>query len=266
MRQFVLSCAVVFSAMAVVRLPAAEKACHCLDKSFTGILMLADTEDQTLKVMRWNMFNHDFKVDAACAFAVPSGTNNSFQALRIGQKVTVWYRNEHGTNIADRVEQIPIAFEGRVIVIDPIAHLLLVRNTGLDKPFTILPGCPVTSLDHHPVTLGDIHVNDHVTVTYEIPNQIPTARQIAHTSIQFAGNVTMVDVTNHMVKATATFESHKFQVSTNCMFAITGQPGAHLDDLEANEKLIFSYDEVNGSDVVNRIASPEPDGVARSDH
>jgi len=49
----------------------------------------------------------------------------------------------------------------------------------------------------------------------------------------------------------------KFNVADNCAIVINGKSDGQLSDLKPNDKLVFSYDEVNGVNVVSRIAPAE---------
>ena len=97
----------------------------------------------------------------------------------------------------------------------------------------------------------------HITVLYEIPNETPTVRQIAQTSASFEGSLTAIDLTERTLKAKAVFGSKKFNLANNCTFVLQGRPEGQLSDLKPGDRLAFSYDEVNGVNVVNRIASME---------
>ena len=53
-------------------------------------------------------------------------------------------------------------------------------------------------------------------------------------------------------------------MADNCAIVINGKTDGRLSDLKPDEKLVFSYDEINGVNVVNRIAPAEapPNSVA----
>jgi len=121
----------------------------------------------------------------------------------------------------------------------------------------IADGCKIVLRDEKSGTFADIHPGNHVTVTCETPGGTPTARQIALTSIAFTGKLTAIDLGEKTVKARALFASKKFNVADNCAFVINGRTDGKLDDLKPNDLLVFYYEEINGVNVVNRIA-PAP--------
>ncbi len=174
--------------------------------------------------------------------------------LRPGEKVKVNYENVDGVLVADRVEQIPMRLEGMVATIDSGTHTLMLHRPTLDKRMEIAGDCKITLRDDKSGTLADIHPGNHVTVIYETPGGTPTARQIAQTSIEFTGALTAIDLGEKTVKARATFDTKKFNLADGCAIIVNGKLNGRLSDLRLNDDLVFSYDEINGINVVNRIA------------
>jgi hypothetical protein len=177
--------------------------------------------------------------------------------LRPGANVMVRYQDAHGVLIADRVEQQPMRFEGMVKAIDPDKRVLILHRPGLTKTLQIADNCKITLRNDKPGTLADILPGSHVTVTYETPAGKPTAREIAQTSIAFTGSLTAIDLGDRTLKARAVFETKKFNVADNCAIVINGKTDAQFSDLKPNDRLVLNYDEINGVNVVNRIAPAE---------
>ena len=67
-------------------------------------------------------------------------------------------------------------------------------------------------------------------------------------------------------EAKTAFATKKFQLADNCAIVVNGRTDGQLSDLKLNDKLLFSYDEINGVNVVNRIGPAEApaDNVAVS--
>jgi Cu/Ag efflux protein CusF len=174
--------------------------------------------------------------------------------LRPGQKVTVSYQNAEGVLVADHIVQQPIRYVGTVQAIDPPQHTLTVRHGAMDKEFQIADDCRVMFRDGKTGTLADLQPGYHVTVTYEMPNGKPTAWEIAQTSATFTGTLTAIDLDNRTVKAKAAFSSMKFNRADEFAIVLNGKTGGQMRDLRPGEELTFSYDDVDGVNVVNRIA------------
>jgi hypothetical protein len=75
---------------------------------------------------------------------------------------------------------------------------------------------------------------------------------------RFTGTLTAIDLEAKTLKARAMFGTKKFNVADNCAIVINGRTDGRLSNLKPTDKLVFSYDEINGVNVVNRIA---PAGV-----
>lgn len=227
------------------------------EKSCKGTVIALDQNEYVLQVRGPLLLHKTFNLGSHCVYSEMGRANLPINTLRPGEMVRVDYQDLHGVLIADRVEQIPMRVEGTVIALDPANHTLTVRQTPLKKQLRLPGDCQVLLRDGKVGSMDDIKVGSYVTVTYETPNDTPTARQIAQTSLQFTGTVTAIDLDDHTIKAKAVFGAKKFNLADRCAIVINGQPNGRLADLRPEEKLVFSYDEINGVNVVNRIAPEE---------
>ncbi len=177
--------------------------------------------------------------------------------VRAGQKVIVSYQDSHGVLIAGHVQQEAMRYEGMVKAMDAEHHMLTLHASGSDKEIQLADDCQVILRNGKLGAFPDIKVGSHVTVTYEKPGDKLTAHQIAQTSVEFTGTLTAIDLEARTVKAKATFASKKFNLADNCAIVINGKPDGRLGDLKPNDRLVFSYDEIDGINVANRIAPAE---------
>jgi Cu/Ag efflux protein CusF len=256
LREWTAVCAAVLAAGAVFRASADQAAADKPDRperSCTGTVDSVDLQEHTLETKGF-VFNKKFNLGVACAYTVLDKGAGTASDLRPGEKVAVSYQNVDGVLVADRIEQQPMRFEGMVRAVDPDKHTLTLHRPTLDKTFQIADGCSVMLRNEKPGALADIQTGDHVTVTYETPSGRPTARQIAQTSIEFTGTLTAIDLGERTLKARAVFDTKKFNLADNCAIVINGRPDGQLADLKPNDRLVISYDEINGVNVVNRIA------------
>ena len=248
------------TAIAVFRAPADQPATAAKpDKSYTGTVVSVDPNGQMLSVKAWLLSEKSFNLGDNCAYTLLDKNDGTANDLRPGEKVTVNYQELHGVLIADRVEQRPMQFEGVVQAIDPDKHTLTLHRRGLDKRLEIAGGCIIVLRGEQRGTFADIQPGDHVMVTYETPGGKPSAREIALTSIVFTGTLTAIDLGEKTVKASALFGSMKFNVADDCIIVMNGKTDGHLSDLKPNDKLVFNYDEINGINVVDRIAPAAAD-------
>jgi hypothetical protein len=226
------------------------------EKTYTGTVIAVAPQERTLDVKGF-LFSKKFNLGDACTYTMADEGAGTVGDLRPGQRVTVGYQDANGVLVADQVTQKPLREEGMVKAIDSAAHTLKLHAGATDKTYQLPADCEVTLRGGKAGAPGDIQVGDHVTVTYEIPQGKPTAREIAQTSAKFTGSLTAIDLEQKTMKAKATFTTRKFNVGDNCAIIVNGKPDGKLADLRPGENLTFSYDTVNGVNIVNRIAPVE---------
>jgi Cu/Ag efflux protein CusF len=230
------------------------------EQTYTGTVQAVDPQDHTLNARHW-LQTRKFNLGDDCVYILSDQIPGTVNDLRPGQKVRVSYQTSQGVRVADRIEQVPLRIEGMVKAVDPANHTLTLHRRALDKDFQIPGDCRIELLNNHPGTMADIQVGDHVTVTYETPGDKFTARQIALTSQMFTGSLVAIDLPERTIKATGEFSTKKFVLADQCAIVINGKPAGRLEDLKPNDKLVFNYDNINGVNVVNRIA-PTPETPA----
>lgn len=233
--------------------PAAGK-----ERNYKGTIVSYDAQTHVVRVKSWTLLSQQFALGDNCRYVMLNKPRGSSADLRLGEKVTVRYQKSHGVRIASQIEQQPMQFVGKVASIDFNKHEMIVHQPGLDKPLNIAMDCNVMLRNHRSGVLTDIKPGDHVTVTYEIPNGEPTARQIAQTSSEFVGKLTAINLDNQTLRARDMFSDKKFNLANNCVIVVNGRAGGKLNELKPNDRLAFDYDSINGVNVVNRIA-PAPD-------
>lgn len=231
------------------------------DKTYTGTIVSVNPKENMLDVKGLLFSKKDFNLGDNCTYSIVGQENGAVSDLRPGQKVMVSYQDAHGVLVADRVTQRPMRDEGMVKAVDPTTQRLTLHLGIMDKTFQVPADCDVTLRGGKSGTIADIQPGYHVTVTYEVPNGKATAREIAQTSATFTGKLTAIDLDQKTMKASATFASKKFNMGDDCAIVINGKPDGKLTDLRPGENLTFSYDDVNGVNVVNRIA---PAGASSS--
>lgn len=259
-------CAAVLTATAAFRASADQGTTAARpEKHYTGMVVSVDPKDLTLKVKGF-IFSRQFNLGSACNYALLDKASATAGDLRPGERVVVRYQDADGVLVADQIEQQPMRYAGMVKAVDPAAHMLTLRLTGRDETFQIAEDCGVVLRDDKSGSLDDIQNGDHMTVTYEEPNGKRMARQIAQTSMEFTGTLTAIDLEDKTLKAKSSFSSKKFNVGDSCAIVINGKPGGQLSDLKPDDKLVLNYDEINGVNVVNRIApaGASPNSVATS--
>jgi Cu/Ag efflux protein CusF len=227
------------------------------DKTYTGTVVSIDPKENMLDVQGYPFSTKKFNLGDNCTYTIVGQDTGAIGDLRPGQRVTVGYQNAHGVLVADRVTQKPLWDEGMVKAIDPKAQTMTLHLGVMDKKFQLPTDCEIMLRGDKSGTVADIQAGDHVMVTYEVPNGKATAREIAQTSATFTGDLTAIDLGQKTMKAKATFATKKFSVGDDCAIVVNGKTDGKLTDLRPGESLTFSYDNVNGVNIVNRIAPTE---------
>jgi len=152
------------------------------EKHYTGMVIDVDTNEQIVVVKRWLFPGKHFAYSKDCAiyllYAMMDNGVGTAGNFRPGEKVTVSYQSAHGVLVADRIEQRPLQWSGKVKAIDPGNHLLILHQGLANHRLTIATNCIVLLHQTKAGTLADIHPGDQVAVVYELPDHTPTAWQI----------------------------------------------------------------------------------------
>jgi hypothetical protein len=229
------------------------------DRSYTGTVTSVDPKERTLDVRgTLLLYNKKFVLGDECAYVSPGRSSGAISDLRPGEKVTVNYQDANGVRVADRVEQRPMCCSGTVASIDPAAHTMTLHLRMADKAFQLPDDCNIVLRDNKSGILADVQPGNHVTVTYETPNDQPMAREIAQTSALFTGELTAIDMTDRTVKAKTVFGTKTFHLADNCTIVTNGKVGGQLSDLKLGDKLAFSYNDLNGVNIADRIGAAPP--------
>jgi uncharacterized protein YndB with AHSA1/START domain len=226
------------------------------EKTFTGDVVAVDLSRQTVKVRSPWLIGKQFSLGAACSYALLDGATDAPAALHPGQKISVIYQSVDGVLVADRIIQQRLSFSGWVQTVDRNTHTFTVQpgGFGLTRKFQYSDASVVTLLGDRTGTFADIQPGNHVSLTYEEPPGVATVQNIAQTSTTFTGELTAIDFDAKTVRAKTSFTDRSFELGKHCVIDLDGKGGGRLSDLRPDEKLVFTYDAINGVNVVNRIA------------
>ena len=223
------------------------------EKTCSGIIVAVDPQGRTLDTKAF-LHTRKFMLGSSCSYVQSDNSPGTAAALHPGQKVAISYQDADGVLVADHVAAQPLRYEGTVKSISPDARLLTVHTRMFNQHLTLANNCNVVLRNGQIGSLADIQPGNHVTVTYETPGDKPVARQIAQTSIRYIGTVTAIDLEDRTLKTKSLSGTKRFNVGGSCVIVMHGQLDGQLADLKPNDRLVLHYDEINGVNVVNRIA------------
>jgi Cu/Ag efflux protein CusF len=222
-------------------------------KSWTGTVTEVDARERTVRAKKF-LSSRTFNIPENCAFSINDKKDAALGDLRPGHKVCFAYQDVNGVLVANRIAQEDLLYQGTVKYIDPKNRTVTVKRAGSSKAFCIADDCKVLVKDDKNGTLGDIKTGHKVSVTYETPNEALVARRIEQKSSTFVGDLSAIDVPARTVKARQLFTNKKFNLANECVIVLNGKENAQLSDLRIGQKVTFSYEDVGGVNVVNRIA------------
>ena len=86
-------------------------------------------------------------------------------------------------------------------------------------------------------------------------NKSQAAHRIVQKYEKFVGTIRAIDAGAKMVRAKNLFTEKKFSLANGCKIIVDGKIDSGLDDLRIGETVEFSYEDVDGVLVANRIGS-----------
>ena len=222
-------------------------------KSYTDTIVSVDAKEHML-VLDGFFANKTFNLGDKCTYTFADKGTGTIGDLHSGQRVEVVYQEMHDVLVADSVTQEMMSSEGTVKACDPAARTITLHGRGRDRTLPIAADCKVMLRKDKLGSLTDIQTGNFVTVIYETPDGKPTAQKIIQSSETYTGSLTAIDLETKTVKARSLYDTRKFNLGGNCAIVIDGRINGRLAELKPNDKLVFSYDEINGVNVANRIA------------
>ena len=222
------------------------------DETYCGTVSSVNDTQHTLEV-KGLILHKTFNLGSGCTCVLLGKPSAGIGDLQAGQRVKVSYRDASGVLVADKITEEPMTCKGMVTAIDPAKHTITVRHDLLDETFQMPETCMVMLHGGKSGSLGDVQVGNYVTVLYEKPNDTPTACEITQKGMTFTGEVTAIDGSDRTVTARALYGSKTFHLGDGCAILINGQPNGRLNDLRLGQKVTFTYNDIKGVDIANRI-------------
>ena len=219
---------------------------------FKGIVASIDQKEKTVSVKDfWG--TKIFNVGSACTVSLEDQPTAALADLRPGQKVEVSYQNARGVLVADRIAQHNLVFTGYIFALDPAKRTLAVKHGAFTRNFALADDCAVVIKADSTKTLDDLKVGHTVNVVYESVNGSLRARRIEQKSPTFVGTIRAIDAETRTVKAKDLLAEKTFHLADGCQIVVGGKPGGSLSDLRIGDRFAFTYEDMDGVLVANRI-------------
>jgi hypothetical protein len=236
--------------------PEAAGATH--EKSWSGTLTDVNAGERTITARKW-FIKRTFNAGDKCTVKAVGKKEAALGDLRPGEEVIIHYRDADGVLVADRITERPLHYQGTIETVDAKTSQLTMAAGRLGpashhKQMQIASDCKILLHNGKAGTVADLHPGDRVTIIYELPDGSPTAYQVSKRTTEFVGTLDAIDLGDRTVKAKETFGQKKFNLADGCQIALEGRSDASLKDLALGQRYEFTYENVNGVNVVNRIA------------
>ena len=222
------------------------------DKIFKGTVVAVDQKEKTVSAKGfWG--TKLFNVGNTCAVTLEDQPTAALTDLRPGQKVEISYENAHGVPVADRIAQHNLVFTGYIFAINPAKRTLTVKHGVFTRDFALAADCAVVIKNDNTKTLDDLKVGHTVNVVYEPVNDSLLARRIEQKSPTFVGTIKAIDADTQTVKAKDLLAEKTFHLADGCQIVVGGKPGGSMGDLHIGDRFAFTYEDMDGVLVANRI-------------
>jgi len=229
------------------------------EKTWTGNLTAVNAQDKTFTGEHW-LASKTFHLGENCALSTIDNKQASLSDLRPGIDVRVRYRDLEGVLVADRIAEKPLHYAGRIQAIDRNGRTIAMEEAPFYKPFRaprtfhIATDCKMRLGNHESGTLAALQPGDRISILYERHNGKSVAYRIGDKSMTFKGRLEAIDMSSRTVKAKEMSTRKNFNLADHCQIVVNGKRIAHLKDLVLGHQYQFTYEKVNGVNVLDRIA------------
>jgi hypothetical protein len=236
------------------------------EKTLRGTVTSVDVPDHILSV-RGFMFTRNFNTANDCRVSLEDKSSAGLADLHPGQQVDVRYQDNNGVLIAQRISQHNLGYSGHITAIDTAHGTILVRHGVMTREFAVPVNCEVRMRNENVAGLGHLQLGDNINIVYERENGAQVIRRIEQNSASYVGTIQAIDLSTRTVKARDAKGEKQFSLADNCSIVINGKLADNLNNLMIGERATFSYDNVDGVLVANRVSpmtEAAPTAPARS--
>jgi Cu/Ag efflux protein CusF len=224
-------------------------------QTFKGTVVKVNDKERTMTARGfWLCSTKTFNVGENCKVLIGDKKKEAtLKDLAPGNRVEVHYTSVGGVNVASQIAERYRHYTGHIVAIDPSGQNLTIKRGTYEKPFVLASDCHVL-LNDKEGAMNDLKVGHKVTVAYASEGDRNLAHKIAQSSLSFVGTLEAIDSDTRTLKAEHVFTDRKFHLADDCPIVINGQAGGRLSDLRIGDQVMFSYENVDGVLVANRVA------------
>ncbi len=233
------------------------------EQTQTGTLSAVNTQDHTVQVRTW-LGSRTFNVGDKCTIVAVDKKGAALSDLRPGIKVQIRYQNVDGVLVADMLAEKALFYDGTISAVDPKAGTVTMTESPLAEPFHAPKTFRVTDTSKVFLSNGrsgaiaNLQPGDRITVSYENPGGSPAAYRIRERTTSCIGTIDVIDSSARMVEVKDSSGQQKFQLADQCQILLPDQKNGRLQDVTIGQKYRLTYEQVNGINVLDRIAPVQP--------
>ena len=229
-------------------------------KIYKGDVAAVHVKEKIIQV-KGLLFSKTFNASTDCKLSFENKPRGSWTDLRRGQKVEVTYEDADGILVAQSIAQYDPDFTGYITAIDTAKRSMTVKHGRFSRTFLIPESCRVIVRGADSGSLNALEIGHTIVVDYEKRGEALLAQRIQQNSPSFVGSITAIDTGLNIVKARNLLDERRFSLGDDCRIVVNGKTDGELRDLRIGERVTFTYEDVNGVLVANRIGrettSPE---------
>jgi hypothetical protein len=228
-----------------------------------GTVTAVNPQNRTVTAKGW-LTTKTFNLGANCGIAVVDKPEAAATDLRPGDKVRIQYQASEGVLVADRIDEEAPLITGTVESVDPKAGALTLAAAPLHRlrlehrVFHTAGDCKIVLWNGKSGTLADVRPGDRVTVVYDVPDSMPTAYRINDGSLIFTGKLEAADLSERTVRVS----EKTFSLADGCRIVTRGQDNAPMAALRLGHDYTFTFHELNGVNVADRVTFSPDDKTA----
>lgn len=239
------------------------------DGTWTGTLTAVSEVNKSF-TGEHGLFTKTFKLGENCSISTLEKKKAALGDLRPGEKVTIHYHRAEGVLIANRIAERPLRYTGTVHSVDQKAGILTMEEAPLYRPFRgprtfrIASDCKLFIRNEHGAKLADLRPGDRISVLYGLPGGSAVAYRIKDSSLAVVGKMEAIDMSTRTVRAKDAWGEKRFAVGKHCQIMLSDHKVGSLKDLVAGHTYQFTYEDVNGVNVLDRVAPAQGATPART--
>ncbi len=230
------------------------------ENTWTGKLTAVNAQDNRVKGEHWRLAGtRTFNLGRNCAISTIDKKEASLSDLRPGERVWIRYRDVEGVLVTDRIVEQGQHFRGTVGSIDSKDRTVTMTEAPLYEPFRspkslrLADDCKILLWNGKEGTLPDMHPGDRITAMYESREGGLYAYRIMDRSTTFDGSVEAIDLSARSLKAKNGSGDKDFDLADHCRILLGGDKTGHLKDLQVGQHYRFTYESVDGVNILDRI-------------